>query len=83
MSQSRRDRNVPTIVVMENITTTDSRGFPTPTEQQFRIRQEYLSSSVWQNKALHHAITPDSGRKVYAWHFLSCLDFIFLRVFVS
>ncbi len=23
---------------------TDSRGFPTPTEQQFRIRQQYLSS---------------------------------------
>jgi len=40
---------------------------PSPTEQQFRIRQEYLSSSVWQNKALHHAITPDSGRKLYAW----------------
>jgi len=28
VSQSRRDRNVPTIVVMENITTTDRRDFP-------------------------------------------------------
>ncbi len=30
MSQSRRDRNVPTIVVMENITTTDRRDFSVP-----------------------------------------------------
>ncbi len=30
MSQNRRDRNVPTIVFMENITTTDRRDFPVP-----------------------------------------------------
>jgi len=30
MSQSHRDRNVPTIVFMENITTTDRRDFPVP-----------------------------------------------------
>ncbi len=30
MSQSRRDRNVPTIVVVENITTADRRDFPVP-----------------------------------------------------
>ncbi len=30
MSQSRRDRNVPAIVVVESITTTDRRDFPVP-----------------------------------------------------
>ncbi len=30
VSQSRRDRNVPTIVVIENVTTTDRRDFPVP-----------------------------------------------------